>query len=166
MIGRQTRQILKAILPHQYLQKALALRAKLCLVMLPSLSFQPSNLRVFTPEVLAEMFADKEIASAWEKDHTLIKKLYGDDDKFGGVNPGDLYYIIMALKPQNILEVGRHIGASTLYIACALKQLGKGGKVASVDIVDVNDPVKGPWKQLGLSHSPKVLLNNYSAWIA
>jgi hypothetical protein len=39
-MGRQTRQILKAFLPHQYLQKVLALRAKLCLVMLPFLSFQ------------------------------------------------------------------------------------------------------------------------------
>jgi predicted O-methyltransferase YrrM len=157
---KYSKDILKAILPHRYLQKAGAIRDRLSLANLPRLPFYPMNLRILTSGILTEIFTDQVIASPWEKDHASIKELYGDDDKFGGVNPGDrraLYYLIMALKPQNILEVGTHIGASTLYIACALKRLGKGGKVTSVDIVDVNDPIKGPWKEVGLSRSPQGL---------
>ena len=48
--------------------------------------------------------------------------------KWGGVNPGDrqaVYYLIMALKPQNVLEVGTHIGASMPHIARALKRLNQ-----------------------------------------
>jgi len=108
--------------------------------------------------MLSGIFSDEIIAPAWEKDHANVKELYGSDDKMGGVNPGDrraLYYLIMALKPNNILEVGTHIGASTLYIARALKRLGEDGKVSSVDIIDVNDPMRGAWKSGGLSCSPK-----------
>jgi predicted O-methyltransferase YrrM len=61
----------------------------------------------------------------------------------------------MALKPQNILEVGTHIGRFYALHACALKRLGEGRSVTSVDILDVNNPVQGTWKHLGLSHSPK-----------
>jgi predicted O-methyltransferase YrrM len=158
MIWRYAKKITKAILPHQSLQKVLAGRARLCLAILPSLSFHPANLRIFTPQILAGIFTDNEIALAWEKDHPVIKELYGDDDKAEGINPGDrraLYYLIMTLKPRIILEVGTHIGASTLYIACALKRLNEGGKVTTVDILDVNDPLQGAWKHLGLSRSPK-----------
>ena len=63
--------------------------------------------------------------------------------------------MIMALKPRNVLEVGTHIGASTLYIARALRRLNLNGRMTSVDIVDVNDPERGAWKQLGLPKSPQ-----------
>src|SRR5689334_16310324 len=42
----------------------------------------------------------------------------------GGVNPGDrraLYYIIRALRPNRLLEIGTHIGASTVHAAAALR---------------------------------------------
>ena len=81
----------------------------------------------------------------------------------GGVNPGDrqaLYYLITALAPKNVLEIGTHIGASTLHIACALRQVGEGGVVTSVDIIDVNHPKEGAWKKIGLSASPSDFAKN------
>ena len=128
------------------------------LIALPRQSLDSSNLRPVQALPLADIFGNKEIGVAWEKDHGAIKNLYGDEDKEGGVNPGDrraLYYMIMALKPRNVLEVGTHIGASTLHIARALKRLNLNGSITSVDIVDVNDPERGAWKRLGLAKSPR-----------
>lgn len=48
------------------------------------------------------------------------------DKSGGGVNPGDrraIYHLIRSLKPRSVLEIGTHIGVSTLYIALALKNL-------------------------------------------
>jgi predicted O-methyltransferase YrrM len=152
------RQAIKALLSQQYLQKAFAMRDRFDLAILPSRSFHPTNLRVLMTEQVERIFADTSIVSAWENDHASVKEFYSDEDKLGGVNPGDrraLYYLIMALKPKNVLEVGTHVGASTLYIATALKRLGAGGKVNSIDIVDVNDPLRGAWKSAGLSRSPR-----------
>jgi predicted O-methyltransferase YrrM len=160
MNWENAKQVLKALLPHQYFQKVLVLRDRLSFEMFPSLSFDTSNLSILPSEILVQIFANDVISSYWQKDHDLIRGFYGDDDKFGGVNPGDrraLYYLMMALKPKSILEVGTHIGASTLYIARALRRLGEGRTVTSVDILDVNDPYKGPWRHAGLPFSPKRL---------
>jgi predicted O-methyltransferase YrrM len=106
---------------------------------------------------LAKLFRNDKAGSAWEADHSLIKSLFGHVDLPGGINPGDrraLYYLIHTLKPENVLEVGTHIGASTIYIARALKSAGSRGKVTTVDILDVNDP-EGPWKRGGLKMAPR-----------
>ncbi|TIM24349.1 MAG: class I SAM-dependent methyltransferase [Mesorhizobium sp.] len=78
-----------------------------------------------------------------------------------GVNPGDrraLYYVIRALRPGRVLEVGTHIGASTVHVAAAVRaNAGDGGPapdVTTVDIEDVNDPVTRPWIGNGSRHSP------------
>lgn len=84
----------------------------------------------------------------------------------GGVNPGDrraLFYLVSHFKPSSILEVGTHIGASTVYLACALKMVDSNqhadSKLVTVDILDVNSP-KGPWRQAGAGSSPKELLES------
>ena len=152
------KQVIKAIVPRPVLNKAVEARDWLHFVTLSSKDFNPANLCAVEAISLEDIYNDKEIGAAWEKDHEVITRAYGNEDSFGGVNPGDrraLYYLIMALKPQSVLEVGTHIGASTLHIARALKQLGSNGKVTSADIIDVNDLQNGPWKQLGLEKSPK-----------
>ena len=79
-----------------------------------------------------------------------------EDGKTGGVNPGDrraLYYLTRWLKPINVLEIGTHVGASTLHIAAAL-QRQELAQFTTVDINDVNGD-KGWWKRSGLPMSPK-----------
>jgi predicted O-methyltransferase YrrM len=152
------KQLIKAIIPRPVLNKAMATKDWLHLVTLPQRSFDPGNLRAADTLRLADIFGNKDIATAWERDHCVIKNLYGDENKMGGVNPGDrraLYYLLMALQPQNVLEVGTHIGASTLHIARALKRLNQNGQITTVDIVDVNHPEQGAWKQGGMPMSPK-----------
>lgn len=78
-----------------------------------------------------------------------------EDMKTGGVNPGDrraVYYLMRSLRPANVLEIGTHVGASTLHIAAGLKQNG-AGDLTTVDIKDVNAP-DGYWKHFRLVRSP------------
>jgi predicted O-methyltransferase YrrM len=84
----------------------------------------------------------------------------------GGVNPGDrraIYCLIRHLAPNSILEVGTHIGVSTLHIALALKRLRAinprhSYNLVSVDIRDVNDGVSTPWREYGSELSPLEML--------
>jgi len=92
----------------------------------------------------------------WESISTEIDHAVSIVDlKTGGVNPGDrraIYQLIRCLGPKKVLEIGTHVGASTLHIAMALRSNG-GGELTTVDIVDVN-ALDGPWFQYGLRCSP------------
>jgi predicted O-methyltransferase YrrM len=66
------------------------------------------------------------------------------------------------LKPASILEIGTHIGSSTIALALsALKNRTEGvnTKIISTDIIDVNDQVNKPWEVFGAPVSPADLLN-------
>lgn len=56
------------------------------------------------------------------------------------------------LAPRAVLEIGTHIGSSTLAWAAALSDTG--GKITTVDIIDVNDPVRRIWKQFNARQPP------------
>jgi predicted O-methyltransferase YrrM len=84
----------------------------------------------------------------------------------GGVNPGDrraLYYLVRAFRPGRVLEIGTHIGASTVHLAAALRtnagSRGAVGDLTTVDIIDVNDPVTQPWLQFGSRLSPSEMID-------
>ncbi|MCK9488769.1 MAG: class I SAM-dependent methyltransferase [Xanthomonadales bacterium] len=83
----------------------------------------------------------------------------------GGVNRGDrraLFHLIAAFKPDEVLEIGTHIGASTVYLASALASrpgaAAPTGRLTTVDIIDVNDPAAKPWLRSGSPCSPRDLL--------
>lgn len=93
-------------------------------------------------------------------DENLIKKSNIPDLK-GGVNEGDrkaIYFLINKIQPKNILEVGTHIGSSTLSLALAAKRYG--GKIDTVDIIDVNKEEISYWKKYDSQNSPKKNLKN------
>jgi predicted O-methyltransferase YrrM len=74
------------------------------------------------------------------------------------VNPGDrraLHALVLGLQPRRVLEIGTHIGCSTLSLAVALQRTA--GKLWTVDIQDVNDPAARPWLVHGSSASPAEL---------
>jgi predicted O-methyltransferase YrrM len=86
----------------------------------------------------------------------------------GGVNSGDqraIAYLIWKYNPCSVLEIGTHIGCSTVHIAAALRELkDKDHKIITVDIRDVNDTYKKPWVFYKSPMSPKSLIEkvNYS----
>lgn len=152
------KQLLKKVLPKPMLQQAIILRDQIKLGLTPQQNFDESALKsALTTATLDGIFNNTERAASWEAALAKITAVYGKTTAMGGVNPGDrraLYYMIHALRPHNLLEVGTHIGASTVFLAEALKSVSPDARMTTVDILDVNDPT-GPWYQHGLMMSPR-----------
>ena len=74
-------------------------------------------------------------------------------DIYGGVCPGErraIYHLIAFFKPRRLLEIGTHIGASTLVIAQSLASHGAPeSQLITGDILDVNNPQQGAFSNLG-----------------
>ena len=91
-------------------------------------------------ELLNRTWSSKILDSEWEDLKDVHSKL--ELPAFtGGVNPGDqraIYYLIKGFDISSVLEIGTHLGCSTVSIALALKGR-KNVKLTTVDIRDVND---------------------------
>jgi len=114
---------------------------------------------------LGTILDSREIAAAWADIEGELDALAIPDGS-GGVNPGDrraIYYLISHFRPASVLEVGSHIGASTVHIAAALHRsrirAGQPAELTTVDIADVNDPIAQPWLKFGTDLSPREMLN-------
>jgi len=109
---------------------------------------EADNLRHMRDLSLAGVFDSHEIESVW-RDSKKALDAFAIPDTAGGVNLGDrraIYYLVYHLMPSAVLEIGTHIGASTLHAASALHvsrpRSGNGATLTTVDIVNVNDPIK------------------------
>lgn len=79
-------------------------------------------------------------------------------------NPGDkraLYQFVRHLRPGNVLEIGTAYAISALYIGLAMRRNaleggGEAGRLTTVDIVDINSPVRS----LAPNRSPRAMINN------
>lgn len=153
--------MLKKILPKPALQQAMILRDRIRLTLAPQQIFEPGALKpLINEKMLSDFFFSAEREISWVKALEKITGVYGRTTAMGGVNPGDrraLYYLVHALCPQNLLEVGTHIGASTVFFAEALSAISPQARMTTVDILDVNNP-EGPWKQQGLAMPPRQYL--------
>ena len=111
---------------------------------------------------LREIFTSHHINSEWPEVERDIS-MFSIPDNAGGVNPGDrraIYYLIRHLCPRAVLEIGTHIGASTVHILAALKKCyledqANIGKLVTVDVRDVNDSNSQPWLQWESNYSPR-----------
>ncbi len=155
------KQMLKKVLPQPVLQQAVIFRDQIKLSMTPQRTFECGALkRSVTAGMLDDIFSSSEREKSWNSAFEKITGVYGQTTAMGGVNPGDrraLYYLVHALRPQNLLEVGTHIGASTLFFAEALKTVSPQARMTTVDILDVNGPA-GPWHEQGLLMPPRQYL--------
>jgi predicted O-methyltransferase YrrM len=132
-------------------------RDRLLLARIRRTGFDPRNLVAINDVDVAAIFADQSIADGWRIAHAAAHHIYGDEDRFNAVNPGDrraLYHLVRALKPTRILDVGTHVGASALHMALALKAEPSCGTVTTIDICDVNKP-DAYWRQADLPASPR-----------
>jgi predicted O-methyltransferase YrrM len=125
----------------------------------PQLAFDSEALRAVSAEGIRSAMTDPSIAVAFARDQERIVGLYETGEVPGGINPGDrraLYHLAAWLKPRNVLEIGTHVGASTVYLANALHHFS--GQLTTVDIVDVNAP-DAPWRSHGLKAPPASILS-------
>ena len=115
------------------------------------------NLRYKRSVSLSDIFSSHRIDGMWLESEKEIKQ-FSIPDGTGGVNTGDrraIYYLISAIRPLSVLEIGTHIGASTIHIASALRNgSDKNANITTVDIADVNSRIEKPWLKHGTSHSP------------
>ncbi|RPH04833.1 MAG: hypothetical protein CBC06_006225 [bacterium TMED46] len=123
------------------------------------------ELKSLSLEQLSQIFSNDNIHNEWENYGSKIDSLK-IPEMAGGVNSGDqraLYYLVRMLKPISILEIGTHIGSSTVALAmAALKNREEGieTKIISTDIIDVNDLNERYWKTIGSPKSPSKIIDS------
>jgi predicted O-methyltransferase YrrM len=147
------KQAVKAIVPASILASAMIARERRRLAKIPTARFDAARLRALSRSQIEAAFTDETIATAWRRDLGSVSRVMPYIDINQGVCPGErraIYQIIAWLKPRRVLEIGTHIGASTLVIAQALaSHAGPGSFVLTGDILDVNDPAQGAFSGLG-----------------
>jgi predicted O-methyltransferase YrrM len=112
---------------------------------------------------LRQLLSANERGTEWRELEPELARTIGAADLPGGVNPGDrraIFSLLRSLAPQSVLEIGTHVGASTIHIIAALRlnrlrDPSQAPRLTTVDILDVNDPANGPWRELRLPHSPR-----------
>ena len=103
---------------------------------------------------------NQEIINSWNEWCNKLSSFKISDVK-AGVNVGDqkaIFFLIRYFKPRSILEIGTHVGASTINIASAInynnEELKRKTNFHTVDIRDVNSNLEKPWLNYGMTKSP------------
>jgi len=152
------KRFIETVFPAKLLEAARDVRERMRLMGVPQCHFDVEKLGLFRDlQSPTHLFADADAEKLWRAAEAEISSVFGTNQNTFAVNPGDrraLFYLVWFLKPKRVLEVGTHVGGSTLHIALALRKIAQNAKVMTVDIVDVNDPSTGPWRKFGLPMAP------------
>ncbi len=142
------------ILPRRAFGALQIRRERLRLAKISGEAFDAERLGTMTRRSLMQALSSPSISSEWLRDEGQISHVMPFADIDGGICPGErraLYQLVASFKPARVLEIGTHIGASTLAIARSLAtNSGPGAHLTTVDIADVNDPAHGAFARLGL----------------
>jgi predicted O-methyltransferase YrrM len=147
------KQAVKAIVPAPIFASAMIARERIRLAKIPQATFEARRLTALSRPQIEAAFTDEAIGTAWRRDLDLLSRVMPYADIYGGVCPGErraIYQLIAWLKPRRVLEIGTHIGASTLVIAQALaSHTARDSFLLTGDILDVNNPEQGAFSRLG-----------------
>lgn len=157
------KKIIKTILPSFILNFFMKIKKNFRLkkfYSLKKLDCDTQNLICYEKINIENIMNNKEILNSWKDWETKLASFKISDVK-AGVNVGDqkaIFFLIRYFKSTSVLEIGTHVGASTINIASAInynkKDLKKNSMFKSVDIRDVNSISKKPWLNFGMSKSP------------
>jgi len=155
------RKCIKKPIPSSLFRLKSSIRSRVEFHRISAISCDTNSLASVSQLNLDEMFYSKEYDKEWEDVEKEVS-LLSIADQTGGVTPGDrraIYYLVRYLRPKSVLEIGTHIGASTVHIAVALRRLKSLDRETSfrfitVDIRNVNDVVSKPWLSFGSTYSP------------
>jgi predicted O-methyltransferase YrrM len=130
----------------------------------PRQELDTSALRRANTIHLSAVFRDEQIARAWDEDFASIFNRWHSGTGAGSVNRGDcraIYYLVAALKPKKVIEIGTNVAGSSVFIAAAQRShCGPGSKLTTVDIVDVNTP-SGPWSRTDMKQPPAASIADF-----
>ena len=160
---QQVRRTVRAVVPNTVKDFLRWRDDRVRLRTVPTVLCHTESLRSVGASGLRDLFGDREIDSLWRIERVNLDR-FCIPGGIGEVSPGErraLFYIISALRPVSVLEIGTHVGASTVHIALAMKQYGsdRSVRLVSVDRVDVNDVVTQPWRQYGCRYSPVEMID-------
>ena len=127
---------------------------------IPQINCNTDNLIKINREEIVKLLNSSESDLSWEVDKMKLER-FQFSDLSGGINPGDqraLYYLLKYFNPSNILEIGTHLGYSTIISAIALKDAQASGNITTVDILDVNDEIITPWVNYNSKYSPQEMV--------
>lgn len=133
------------------------------LATLTSVECDSSLLGAFSDSEINQIFKNEQINIDWHEDVMHLNAL-AIPEMIGGVNPEDqraLYHLARYFRPTSILEIGTHIGSSTVALALAAKRNHADGiqtHILTVDIKDVNDSTTRPWMVHNSPKSPRDLI--------
>jgi predicted O-methyltransferase YrrM len=129
----------------------------------------PRKLASLTPDQLEAVFNSEAIAQEWQAWAPKLSEVCQiTDGRTGGVNVGDrraLFYLARAFAPARVLEIGTHVGASTVHLAAALMAGTRPARLVTVDVEDVNDGLEAVWRRAGLAKSPKGMIEDLNGRI-
>jgi len=154
------------LLPKGLRRRRLLVRNRKQLASMPREELDVSRLGSVSGASLARLFHDPLALLGMEDAERILGEACAGEGG-GGVNPGDrkaLFALVRALRPRQVLEVGTHVGSSTVTLAAALRENGRRdpsagpGRLVTVDLRDVNDPATRPWLESGSRRSPRELL--------
>lgn len=165
----ELKELLKSLLPQIFVDSIRTTRAKSKLRTHQPMPFPIERLADSKSIDINEILNNPICKSDWSVVSPIIDRLLPANEVDWAVSPGDrraLFYLVRALRPRFILEIGTHIGGSSLHLAAALRLLRieepeVPRKLITVDIVDVNDPVHGAWQSLRLPRSPREMMELY-----
>jgi len=127
------------------------------------------KLASLTPEELETVFNSPAIAQEWQAWTSKLSQVCQiSDGRTGGVNSGDrraLFYLVRGFRPTRVLEIGTHVGASTVHLAAALIAASHRSCLVTVDVEDVNDSAEAVWRRAGLPKSPRQMIEELNGKI-
>jgi predicted O-methyltransferase YrrM len=164
------KKMIKKALPKSLVSKLKNIKnnvevEKLQLNSIDAIKCNSSNLISARDIDLNKIFTNKSILKSWEESYKSISA-FEIPDFTGGVNPGDrkaIFFLMRYFEPTSVLEVGTHIGASTINIAAALdynnRESNQNPILDTIDIRDVNCTEEKPWIQFKSKLSPQQMLD-------
>ncbi len=117
-----------------------------------------NNLKLSHDKTFADNFNSEKFKIEYESDYSKYLKTFNLPENSGGINIGDqkaLYFLTKLYTPTKILELGTHIGCSTINFLMASKKNQNFENLTTVDIIDINDEKISNWKKYCSSFSPK-----------
>ena len=162
------KQSIKKLLPSTILNILIKILKQIRLRKFYSLEKLDSNTKnlVSSKNINLEyIMNNKEILNSWKHwEHKLAS--FKISDVKAGVNVGDqkaIFFLIRYFKPKSVLEIGTHVGASTVNIASAInynhQELNKNAIFKTVDIRNVNSISEKPWLKYGMLKSPSDMIS-------
>ena len=165
------KQSIKKLLPSTILNILIKILKQIRLRKFYSLEKLDSNTKnlVSSKKINLEyIMNNKEILNSWKHWENKLASFKISDVK-AGVNVGDqkaIFFLIRYFKPKSVLEIGTHVGASTVNIASAInynhQEINKNAIFKTVDIRNVNSISEKPWLKYGMLKSPSDMIRELS----